>query len=118
MTRAFLLAGAAAFLLCVSTASAQDKAAQGAALFTSQKCILCHSIEGKGNKKGPLDGVGAKLKAEEIHQWLVDPDAMRTKTKAARTPAMKNFSSLPKDQIDALVTYLQTLKAAPANTER
>lgn len=120
MIRSYLLAGAAAaFLFLVSTpASAQDKVAQGGALFTSQKCILCHSIDGKGNKKGPLDGVGAKLKPEEIRQWLTNPDDMRVKTHASRTPAMKNFATLPKDQIDALVAYLQTQKAVSADNER
>jgi mono/diheme cytochrome c family protein len=120
MIRAFFFAAAASFILMVSTpASAQDKVAQGASLFASQKCILCHSLEGKGNKKGPLDGVGAKLKPEEIRQWLVNPDDMRVKTHATRSPAMKNFSTLPKDQLDALVVYLQSQKAVNAdNNER
>ena len=30
-------------------------------VYEQQKCSVCHSIEGKGNKKGPLDGVGSKL---------------------------------------------------------
>jgi len=115
MIRACLLSAATAFILLGSTAYAQDKIAEGGALFTSQKCILCHSIEGKGNKKGPLDDVGARLKPADIRAWLTNPDEMRAKTKATRAPAMKNFSSLPKDQIDALVAYLQTQKAVNAD---
>ena len=93
-------------------AAAQDKAKidQGMTLFTSQKCALCHSVGPKGNKKGPLDEVGSKLKAEEIRQWIADPDDMRAKTKSTRTPPMK-ATKLVKEQIDALVAYLQTLKA-------
>ena len=65
------------------TASAQNaKAELGAALFTSQKCTMCHSVAGKGNPKGALDGVGSKRKADEIRQWILDPDTMRDKDKA------------------------------------
>jgi len=115
MIRACLLSSAAAFILLGSTLYAQDKVAEGSALFTSQKCILCHSVEGKGNKKGPLDDVGARLKAADIRAWLTTPDEMRAKTKATRSPAMKNFSSLSKDQIEALVIYLLAQRAVNAD---
>jgi len=90
---------------------AQDKAQvdKGMKVYTDQKCSLCHSIGGHGNAKGPLDGVGAKLKADEIRQWITDAKGMAAKTKAARTPAMKQYT-LPKDEVDALVAYLGTLK--------
>ena len=102
------------FLAVSAPAKAQDKIQQGSALFTSQKCVLCHSIAGKGNKKGALDDVGAKLKAEDIRAWLTNPDAMREKTHASRTPAMKD-PKLAKDQVDALVAFLAAQKtAAPA----
>jgi mono/diheme cytochrome c family protein len=102
----------AALLAFAGVASAQDpKIAQGEKVFADQKCSLCHSIAGKGNPKGPLDEVGSKLKAEEIRQWIVDPTAMRTKTKAERNPPMPaKFASLPKDDLDALVAYLSSLK--------
>jgi mono/diheme cytochrome c family protein len=103
----------AALLAFAGTAAAQDaKAAdKGAKVYVEQKCALCHAIDGKGNAKGSLDGVGTKLKAEEIRQWIVEPAAMTAKTKAARKPAMPSkFSALPKDDLDALVAYLATLK--------
>ena len=95
------------------SAAAQDtkKIEQGAALFVSQKCSQCHSIAGKGNAKGPMDGIGAKRTADEIQQWIVDPEAMRAKTKATRTPEMK-LIKLGKAQVDALVAYLMTMKSA------
>ena len=89
-------------------ASAQD-AKRGEQLFTEQKCSLCHSIAGKGNAKGPLDGVGSKLAADDIRAWLVDAKSMTAKTKATRKPEMKAFT-LPKDDVDALVAYLSGLK--------
>ncbi|MGE5242697.1 MAG: c-type cytochrome [Betaproteobacteria bacterium] len=98
-------------LLCLglaTVASAQDKA-KGEQLFTAQHCTLCHSIDGKGNKKGPLDGVGTKLSPQEIRAWITDAKGMTAKTKAERKPPMKQFA-LPKDDVDALVTYLSGLK--------
>ena len=96
---------------CAAAASAQDAKAKGEAAFTAQKCSLCHSIAGKGNAKGSLDDVGTKLKADEIHDWIVKPAEMATKAKADRKPAMPaKYASLPKDDIDALVAYLSSLK--------
>ena len=92
-----------------ATAAAQDVKAKGEQLFADQKCTLCHSVGDKGNKKGPLDGVAAKLKADEIRDWIVDAKGMTVKTKATRKPEMKNYA-LPKDDVDALVAYLSTLK--------
>ena len=70
---------------------------------------LCHSIGGHGNAKGPLDDVGTKLSADEIRQWIVDAKGMTAKAKATRKPEMKQYT-LPKEDVDALVAYLQTLK--------
>ena len=92
-------------------ARAQDAAAKGAKVFADQKCSLCHSIAGKGNPKGSLDGVGSKLKPEEIREWILDPVTMAAKAKAERKPAMTaKYKALPKEDLDALVAYLSSLK--------
>jgi mono/diheme cytochrome c family protein len=106
-----------AVLLAATAARAEDKVQQGLALFTSQKCVMCHSAAGKGNKKGPLDDVGSKLKADDIRAWLTGPEAMREKTKATRTPAMKD-PKLTKDQVDALVAFLLTQKGETADAAK
>jgi len=96
-----VLAGAA-------TAHAQS-AETGQKVYTAQKCSICHSIAGTGNKKGPLDGIGAKLSADEIRQWITDAPAMTAKTKATRKPPMKAYT-VPKDELDGLVAYLRSLQ--------
>jgi mono/diheme cytochrome c family protein len=100
-------------VLCLgvaAAAAAQDaKVTKGQQVFTDQKCSLCHAIGDKGNKKGPLDGVASKLSADEIRSWISDAKGMTAKTKATRKPEMKAFT-LPKDDVDALVAYLTTLK--------
>jgi mono/diheme cytochrome c family protein len=99
-------------LLSSGAAAAQDKAAidHGIKVYAAQKCGVCHSVEGKGAKKGPLDGVGSKLTADEIRQWLVNAPEMTKKTNATRKPVMKNYSHLPKEDVDGLVAYMSSLK--------
>ena len=111
---AMFLAGS---LMSAAPAQAQDKEkiALGAKLFATNKCTQCHAIEGKGTavaKKGPLDGVGDKLSEDEIRQWIVDAPGMTKKTKATRKPIMKNYDKLPKEDVDALVAYMKSLKKA------
>src|SRR4030095_9176244 len=97
-------------LAFAASAAAQDaQVIKGQQLFSDQKCTLCHSIAGKGNAKGSLDGVASKLSADEIRSWITDAKGMTAKTKPTRKPEMKAFS-LPKDDVDALVAYLSTLK--------
>jgi cbb3-type cytochrome c oxidase subunit III len=92
---------------------AQDaaKIARGKEVYATAKCSTCHSIEGKGNKKGPLDGVGSKLTAEEILLWHTDPKTMSAKTKSTRKPAMTSYAAkLSKSDLDAVVAYMVSLK--------
>jgi mono/diheme cytochrome c family protein len=91
-------------------AAAQD-AKKGAEVYTAQKCSLCHQVAGKGNKMNPLDGVGAKLSAAEIKQWIVNPTEMTAKAKSTKKPPMPNkYASLPAADLDSLVAYLASLK--------
>jgi mono/diheme cytochrome c family protein len=93
----------------VAPAAAQDAKTQGDKVFAEQKCTLCHSVGGKGNPKGPLDDVGDKLSAGDIREWITDAKGMTAKTKATRKPEMKAYT-LPKEDVDALVAYLSTMK--------
>src|SRR5262245_66557745 len=106
------VAVAATVTLCLglgAAAFAQDAKAKGEQVYVAQKCSLCHAIAGKGNAKGALDDVGSKLSADDIRAWIVDAKGMTAKTKATRKPEMKAFA-LPKEDVDALVAYLVTLK--------
>jgi mono/diheme cytochrome c family protein len=90
--------------------SAQD-AAKGEAVYGAQKCMTCHLIAGKGNKNNPLDGVGGKMSAAEIKEWIVNPTEMTAKIKSTKKPPMPNrYSKLPPADIDSLVAYLASLK--------
>ena len=98
-------------LAFTATAAAQDAVIEkGKQVYSAQKCQVCHSVAGVGNKKGALDGVGARLKTDDIRQWIVAAPEMTAKAKAERKPVMKAYPNLPKEDLDALVTYLASVK--------
>jgi mono/diheme cytochrome c family protein len=100
----------AAGLVMARPAAAQD-AAKGQAVYTAQKCQMCHGIAGKGSKTNPLDGVGAKLSAEDIRLWITNPTEAAAKAKSTKKPPMPNkYGKLPAADLDGLVAYMQSLK--------
>ena len=105
----FITLVVAGVLTVAATASAQA-AEKGKEVYAAQKCSVCHSIADVGNKKGPLDKVGAKLSAADIRSWITGAPDMAAKAKADRKPAMKAYTTLAKEDVDNLVAYLQTLK--------
>ena len=104
-----ILIAAGLCLAVAAGAAAQDAKAKGEKVFVDQKCSLCHAVAGKGNAKGPLDTVGSKDTPDELRAWITDAKGMYAKTKSTRKPEMKQYT-LPKDDVDALVAYLSSLK--------
>jgi mono/diheme cytochrome c family protein len=91
-------------------ARSQD-AAKGEQVYAAQKCSVCHMVAGKGNKASPLDGIGAKLSADDIRMWIVEPVQMAAKASSTKKPPMpKKWASLPAAELDSLVAYMQSLK--------
>ena len=111
MITATAVAAAFGFLMAPSPAQAQDAAEKGMQIFTAQKCTVCHSVAGKGQKKGALDDVGSRLTAAEIRQWIVDPIGMAAKRepKSTRKPPMKK-KPIKADEVETLVAFLSSLK--------
>jgi len=98
---------------CVATAASAQSAEQiehGKKVYAANKCQACHSIQGVGNKNGALDDVGTRLSKEEIQSWIVSAPEMTAKTKSTRKPLMRSYK-LAEDDLDALVAYMQSLKA-------
>ena len=98
-------------LTAQATVAAEQDAAKGEAVYAAQKCSVCHSVAGKGNKANPLDGVGAKLSADDIKAWIVTPTEMTKKANSTKKPPMPaKYGKLPAADLDALVAYMQSLK--------
>ncbi len=103
---------AASFLTTVSagTLTAQDAVKRGEDLVSSEKCLMCHSVAGKGTRKYPLDGVGGRLSEADIREWLVNPDTMQSRKGDKPLMKMPSYKSLSAEELDALVAYLASLK--------
>ena len=91
-------------------ALAQTPVERGMKVFAEQECLACHSVAGKGDPKGPIEEGIAKLSAEEIHEWLINPDDKSEMAGAYRKPSMKSYQTLPEEDLHALVAYLMSLK--------
>jgi len=107
MTRVPILA--VAFALVAAPVFAQGDVEKGKQVYAAQKCSVCHSIGGVGNKKGALDDVGSKLSAADIRSWITTAPEMAAKAKADRKPPMKSYT-IPAGDLDALVAYMASLK--------
>lgn len=102
---------AVALIALARPAAAQGDAKKGEQVYTAQKCQICHSIAGKGGKASPLDGVGAKVSADDIRHWIVNPKEMATKMNSQKKPPMPDrYGKLPAADIDDLVAYMLSLK--------
>jgi mono/diheme cytochrome c family protein len=110
---AVLVVGAGLVLLAGDTAGqTQTEAleARGQAAYAEQRCALCHSVGGEGNAKGPLDGVGSRVTAEDLERWLVAPKEMTAESGATRKPPMRAYPSLSPEDREAMVAYMLSLK--------
>lgn len=108
---AIFVAGAVVATGTTTTINAQKKMSaveHGKMVYATAKCKTCHSIDGVGAKKGPLDAVGSKLSEAEIREWIVNAPEMAKKAKTTRKPVMKSYK-LSKDDLDGLVAYMASL---------
>ena len=107
------IASVVAFVLAVALAAAPVAGADapdGKAVFTAQKCSLCHSVESqkiertvKSSKAKDLSNVGAERDAAWIEKWLKKEEMLDGK------PHQKTFTGTP-EEMQALVHWLGTLK--------
>ena len=107
-----------AIAMPASYAAAQDKAQikKGQDVYNAQKCQTCHAIAGKGNKQNPLDGVGKKITADEIRQWVLNPTEMTAKIPLATRELGRRLSSLqqgglPVDVAETVAWFSQDANA-------
>jgi mono/diheme cytochrome c family protein len=102
---------AVGMVMPVAAQQADAQIKKGQEVYNAQKCMVCHAISGKGNKQNPLDGVGKKLTAAEIEEWITNPAEMTKKTKSTKKPPMPaKYGTLPAADLDALVAYMASLK--------
>jgi mono/diheme cytochrome c family protein len=93
-------------------ASASDQRLEtGRRAYERLGCARCHSIAGQGNPGTPLDGVGSRLSPAMLEAWTVGGEAaVREGLSPSLAKRKSGFAADP--DLGALVTYLQTLRAA------
>lgn len=94
--------------ISASTEPAPDKsrelAAKGRTVFERERCVTCHSINGKGGVIAPdLAGVGERHSAQWILDHFKDPQSISPGT------LMPRFN-VPDEDFEALTEYLLTLR--------
>lgn len=63
-------------------------------------CLGCHSLKGKGGRRGPAwDGVGARLSPDALRKQIISPRRR-----------MPSFAHIKPEELEALVEYLSGLK--------
>jgi ubiquinol-cytochrome c reductase cytochrome b subunit len=84
-------------------------AVRGKLVYQEQRCRLCHSVGGDGNRRSPLDRVGSRLTGEDLRKWIVAPQEMK--------PGIRKrpYDKLSAADLNALVAYLKSLRS-PSRT--
>jgi mono/diheme cytochrome c family protein len=92
-------------------AAAEDAAlARGRALFDSEGCVRCHSVDGHGSPRSPLDGVGGELDGDELWQWVVGDEAVADGLSSRALAAKQSYRGMPATDREALLAWLQSLR--------
>ena len=95
----------------VLAGSARQQPEDGRKVYEREKCATCHQIAKQGNSRYPLDGVANRLTPEQLRRWLTHPADMEAAL--PRMPALRMSTMkyrLNRQELDALVAYLETLK--------
>ena len=115
MIRRLVWVGVAGLVLGQGAVTMAQDVEAGKKVYAEAKpmpCKTCHAVAGVGNAKGPLDGIGGKLSAEDIKAWMRTPKEMSAKAKAVRKPPMPPYppDKMSDENLAALTAYLLSLK--------
>ena len=89
----------------------------GQTIFEEQKCSNCHSIGGKGNPRYPLDGIGSRMNAIKLQEWITGTGSSTNRLSAIVIRRKERYRTLPEREIALLVDYLVSLKSEGHSTE-
>lgn len=91
------------------------QAESGRAVYQAQGCASCHAVGGEGNPRYPLDGVGDRLDALALRDWILATGTTATLLPRRAAVMKEDYRDLSTDEIDALVAYLLSLRTPTAN---
>lgn len=80
---------------------------RGARVYDVLSCSRCHALEGPGNPRSPLDGVGARRTRDEIRSWVTaTPEVRRALPRSVARTKETLAAEIGPGDLDALVEYL------------
>ena len=100
----------AATPVSTNQAGSATSADRGREIFAQQKCMSCHSIEGSGNPRYPLDATGARWQPEELREWITGTGVAAERLSSTIIRRKQRYRELSEAEINSLVQYLSTLK--------
>jgi mono/diheme cytochrome c family protein len=88
-------------------AANKDETHPGRLIIARENCLGCHSIEGIGNPRLPLEARIANMPPHQIEEWIAGTGAASNKLSAAVLRRKQNFQKIPKEEMEAMVDYLK-----------
>jgi len=82
---------------------------RGRHIYEQQGCGFCHSIDGHGNPRNPLDSVGTKRTASELRNFIIGADTLEGLLPTGIRKMKQKYKELSADELNALVIYMQSL---------
>lgn len=83
---------------------------RGAGVFERSGCLRCHGVDGVGNPRAPLDGVGARRSVTELRAWVTATGSAADQLSRSAVRAKSAFIGLPPEEMEALLAYLSALR--------
>jgi mono/diheme cytochrome c family protein len=85
---------------------------RGRTIYVQQGCATCHAIAGSGNPRHPLDGTGDRWTTDELPHWILGTGVAADELSTAVRRRKQRYQNLSPEDLNALVTYLSSLKEA------
>jgi cytochrome c2 len=83
--------------------------AAGHAVFRNWGCHRCHSVQGVGSRRFPLDGVGSRRTAGELRAWTVGSAALQDSISPSAFRAKRRYEEVPEEEMRLLLEWMGTL---------
>jgi cytochrome c553 len=78
-------------------------------VYEARDCGTCHSIQGVGNPRYPLDGVGSRLNRGELREAITGAGASSTNLSRAVRQRKARYAQIPEEEMTELVDFLSSL---------
>ncbi|PHQ96994.1 MAG: hypothetical protein COB40_06400 [Marinosulfonomonas sp.] len=91
------------------TLDAQSVAA-GWEIYERENCARCHSIDGQGSPRTPLDGVGTRHDAEAMIDWIVGAEKLQGMLSDRTWQQKQSYKELSAEDLRVLSIYMQSLR--------